>query len=115
MRVANSGLVMRCCPPVAVVPGEHKDNRQADQEREERDLAELFGPVEGLADVFETPRGSPRCPRRVQSISPRRTARLSVKTRRHQRRLASNGWTCETSTDAREACPFASMGLLRYR
>jgi hypothetical protein len=59
-----------------MVPGEHKDNRQADQECEERDLAELFGPVEGLTDVFETLQESP---------------------------------------DAREACPLASMGLLRYR
>ena len=38
---------------VAVVPGEDQRRRAGRSECEERDLPELFGPVEGLADVFE--------------------------------------------------------------
>jgi hypothetical protein len=36
-----------------VVPGEHEHDRQPGDERQQRDLPYLLGPVEGLADVLE--------------------------------------------------------------
>ena len=45
---------------ISVVPGEHKDNRQSDQECDDRYLAQLFWPMEGLADVLEALQEPPR-------------------------------------------------------
>jgi hypothetical protein len=45
---------------VPVVPSEDQDDGQADQEKEERDLAELWRPLESLADVLQALRESPR-------------------------------------------------------
>ena len=44
---------------IAVVPGEDQHDRQADQECKDCELAELFRPVESLADVFEALQDSP--------------------------------------------------------
>ena len=59
MRIANSGVRDALLAAVAVVPGEHQDDRQADQECEECDLPELCRPVEGLADVLQALQESP--------------------------------------------------------
>ena len=45
--------------PIAVVPGEDQDDGQTDQECQERDLAELYRPLEGLGDVLQTLQESP--------------------------------------------------------
>ena len=39
---------------VTVVPGEDQDDRQADQECDKRELADLLWPMEGLAYVLKT-------------------------------------------------------------
>ena len=57
--IVNSAPPMRCSTTIAVVPGEDQDDGQADQKCEERDLAELFRPVEGLADVLQALQESP--------------------------------------------------------
>ncbi len=44
---------------IAVIPSEDQDHGQADQEGEQRDMAELFWPVEGLADVLQALQESP--------------------------------------------------------
>ena len=44
---------------IAVVIGDDKDDGQADQKCEERDLAELCRPLEGVADVLKTLQESP--------------------------------------------------------
>ncbi len=43
----------------AVVPGEHEDDRQADQQRERCKLLDLFRPMEGVGDVGEALQQTP--------------------------------------------------------
>jgi hypothetical protein len=44
---------------IAVIPGQDQDNRQADQNCEKRDLADLSRPLEGITDVLKTLQESP--------------------------------------------------------
>ena len=58
--MANSVRREALLAAVAVVPGEHQDDRQADEECEDGDLPELLRPVEGLADVLKALQEPPR-------------------------------------------------------
>ena len=59
MRIANSGVLMRCWPRSPWYQARTRTMGSPIDEREQRDLPDLLGPVEGLADVLEALQESP--------------------------------------------------------
>ena len=57
--IANSARSDALLPLVTVIPGEHEDDRQADEQRQRRQLLELPGPGVGIAEELESLQEAP--------------------------------------------------------